>query len=107
MIAPSTGVPKTRRPEGCPRGVSSYPGVRIPVYDLDARLTAAEAALYFGLTPQAINRWHALGHLKTVGKNSRGHKTYVFSELLLAEKRTRRHINSSRNTQRRPTRTAA
>lgn len=107
MIAASTSVPADATPRGRPRGVSSCPGVNAAVYDLDARLTAAQAALYFGLTPQAVNRWYALGHLQTAAKNRQGHRQYVFRELLQAERDTRRHRNSSRNANRRPAQRAA
>lgn len=69
------------------------------MYDDDARLTAAEAAEWFDVTPSAINNWFYRGHLEDVGVDDNGQRTYRFGELLDAERNTRRHPNSRRKPQ--------
>lgn len=69
------------------------------VYPDDARLTAAEAAEWFDLSPAAINNWYYRGHLKSVDEDETGQRTYLFAELAAAEARTRRHPNCRRKPQ--------
>jgi hypothetical protein len=64
--------------------------------DLDARLTASEAALYFRCSAQRINRWRSLGNLHAAGRNRSGVTVYRLRDLLEAERKTRRSPNSRR-----------
>lgn len=95
-----------RRRSVCPApwgypGRSPYPGVTMrPTYAMDARLTVGQAATYFGLSMATVNRWYTLGHLKDVTHDGRGCRLYRFSELLTAERDTRRNPNSSRSKKR-------
>ena len=79
------------------------PGVTMPpdLIDPDARLTVAQAALHFKLSKAVINSWYARGHLKDVTHDAKGQRLYLMEELLEAERKTRRHPNSSRSAQRR------
>ena len=70
------------------------------MYPDDARLTAAEAADWFRLSPATINNWFYRGHLKDVDTNANGQRTYRVDELLDAELATSKHPNSSRSAQR-------
>lgn len=78
-------------------GVSMPPGL----IDPDARLSVAQAALHFGLSKATINNWYLRGHLKDVIKDANGQRLYLLEELVEAERKTRRHPNSSRSVQRR------
>jgi hypothetical protein len=70
-------------------------------YDMNARLTVAEAAIFFGMSKAAINMWYVSGHLSDVTHNGKGHRLYLFAELLKAERETRHSSNSSRSVARR------
>lgn len=72
-----------------------------PSLNLDARLSVAEAALYFKLSKPAINMWYVNGHLKDVVQDDKGRRRYLLRELLEAERTTRRSPNSSRSLKRR------
>lgn len=57
--------------------------------------------MYFGMSKAAINMWYVSGHLKDVTQNGKGHRLYLFAELLKAEQATRHSPNSSRSAVRR------
>lgn len=65
-------------------------------YDMDARLTVAQAADYFGLSKPTINMWYVRGKLTDVVKDDAGCRTYLFRQLLKAERDTRRSPMSHR-----------
>lgn len=69
------------------------------MYDDDARLTVAQAAEYFELDKPVINNWFYRGHLKDVGEDESGQRTFRFGELVAAEAKTRHHPNSRRKPQ--------
>jgi hypothetical protein len=69
------------------------------VYPDDARLTAAQAADWFDVSPAAINGWFYRGHLTDVDTDEHGDRTYLFAELLAAEAKTRHHPNCRRKPQ--------
>lgn len=72
-----------------------------PSMNLDARLSVADAALYFKLSKATINMWYVRGHLKDVTLDAKGRRLYILRELLDAERATRRSPNSSRSLKRR------
>lgn len=78
-------------------GLPRFLGVTMSAPD-DARLTVAQAAQLFGVTKAAVNNWYLRGHLKDVTFDSKGQRLYLFRELCDAERKTRRHPNSHRNT---------
>ena len=78
-----------------------YPGVTA-VYDMDAKLTIAEAEMYFrqcgqNISRAAVNRWRSLGRIDSAGTNSKGQHLYRLGDLLRAEAATRRSPNSRRS----------
>lgn len=80
-------------------GLLCWSGVNV---DPDcARLTVAQAAVYFGLSKAVINGWYVRGHLTDVEHDAKGQRLYLLRQLLDAEYNTRRHPNSSRSPQRR------
>ncbi len=72
-----------------------FPGVSM--YPDDARLTAAEAAEWFNVTPAAVNNWFYRGRLKDVATDESGQRTFLFGELADVEAKTGRHPNSRRH----------
>lgn len=76
-------------------GAFAIPGGDPVPYNMDARLTVAEAAVFFKMTKAAINMWYVSGKLKDVKLNKRGHRTYLFGELLKAESDTRNQPSRS------------
>jgi hypothetical protein len=99
MIAPSTAIPKNRRrPKGDLGAFLYIRGWLVSGrYDMDARLSVAQAAAYFKVSKAVVNMWYVSGRLVDVTKNARGHRLYRFAELLAAERDTRRSPNSSRS----------
>ncbi len=65
------------------------------MYDLDARLTGAQAASVAGVSRQLIRRWCQLGHLTPVGQRGRS-PLYRLGDVIKAEHATRESGRSSR-----------
>jgi DNA-binding transcriptional MerR regulator len=58
--------------------------------DVDAQLTASQAAKYAGVTVQAIVNWRNRGHLHPVAHSSDGRPLYRLLDVAKAEHATRR-----------------
>lgn len=58
--------------------------------DINALLTATQAAGYAGVTPQAIVNWRRRGHLKAAGRDDSGRPLYRLLDLAKAEHATRK-----------------
>jgi DNA-binding transcriptional MerR regulator len=57
--------------------------------DVDAKLTASQAAEYAGVTVQAIVNWRQRGHLHPAGFNGEGRRVYRLLDVAKAEHATR------------------
>jgi DNA-binding transcriptional MerR regulator len=58
--------------------------------DINALLTATEAAGYAGVTPQAVINWRNRGHLKPATRDTSGRPLYRLLDVAKAEYATRK-----------------
>lgn len=58
--------------------------------DLNALLTATQAAGYAGVTRHAIYKWHSRGHLEAADHDPAGRPLYRLLDVAKAEHATRR-----------------
>jgi hypothetical protein len=72
-----------------------------------AYLRTAKAAEAFGVTPEAIHRWHRLGYVDPVATSKRDGSLWEFSALAEAEKRARDAAVATSGTDKRARRTFA
>ena len=63
---------------------------RLETIDVNAKLTAAQAAKYAGVTVQAIVNWRNRGHLQPVDYTPGGRPRYRLLDVAKAEHATRR-----------------
>lgn len=64
--------------------------------DVNAKLTASQAAKYAGVTVQAIVNWRARGHLRPVDYTPGGRPRYRLLDVAKAEHATRRRARRDR-----------
>ena len=64
-------------------------------YDLNARITGAQAAEIAGVSRQLVNRWRQLGHLIPVAQHGRS-PLYRLGDVLTVDREMRQSNRSSR-----------
>ena len=73
--------------------------------NLDAQLTASQAALAVGVTKQTFNHWRKQGYVQAVGADQ-GRAIYRYGDVLQVERAMRNANQSSRGAVRRRLRAA-